>query len=424
MGNKKILSLIFNFSLLSTSIMSIQPVYASEVSNTNTSGQDIVTDQKYIVDPIKKVFMGDQENSSKFQLTEEKNVGKIDLPKIKADLDNHNKIFEENRNILFKGLSIDDITSFAHGDIIKREVAKKIAANIRSKQPESIPKIEELKKTLSKDDKIGKVENIEDVIKELIINWNKFTDRPLVKAIQLAAIKKFHLPYASTDRWKADELGEYESHIDTIGIILEEMKNETQSFFKSKGIKELTLFRGVKSSTKMNENGVDVQQLAALSSFSFSKTSAGDYATTSNPAIHPYLLVKNVPIDRILSLGVTGFGLMEHYEVVVLGGMYPKDESFVLPGETGSAFKLFLKAQARELHEGGALDLLREMMSDEAGKQLKKHSELIANQLDKIIEETPDLKPNIVKETIYSFLIGEPLRLDNDIALEIAHVFS
>ncbi|PEP91942.1 hypothetical protein [Bacillus toyonensis] len=350
----------------------------------------------------------------------EKNVGKIDLPKIKEDLANQKEIFKQNKNILFSGLSIDDITSHEHGESIKKEVSKKITASIKANRSDLLPKIEELKKTLNKDNQVGKVENIEDVINELITNWNKFTDRPLIKAIQLAAIKQFHLPYANTDRWKEDQLGEYESHIDTIGLILEEIKSETQSFLKRKGIKELTLFRGVKSPAKMNGNGVDVPSFAALSSFTFSKETADQYATSSDPTIHPYVLVKNIPIDQILSLGVTGFGLMEHYEIVVLGGRYPQEEAFVLPGETGSIFELFLKEQAKELHEGGSLDLLREIMSNEAGTQLKKHSEVIANQLDKIIETTPDLTPEIVEKKLYSFLIAKPLRLDPNIAHEIA----
>ncbi|EOO24463.1 hypothetical protein IIU_06725 [Bacillus cereus VD133] len=360
---------------------------------------------------------------NKSQLTEENNVGKINLSKIKEDLANQKKVFEENKNNLFigAGLGIDDnnITSLEHAAIIQKEVAKKIATNIIATQPESIPKIEELRKTMSKDSKIGKVENIEDVIKELIIGWNKFTDRPLIKTIQLAAAKKFNLPYADMAKWKGD-IGEYELHIDTIGIILEEMKNETQNFLKSKGIKELTVFRGVKSPTKMNENGVEVQQSSALSSFSFSEEDASSYATSSDPEKHPYLLVKNIPVDRILSLGVTGFGLMEHSEVVVLGGMYPQDEFFVLPGETGSDLKLLLEQEVKMLHKGD-LDLIRELINDEAGKQLKEHSETIANQLDKIIKETPDLKPDNVRDKLYKLLIGEPLKLGDAIAHEIAN---
>ncbi|WP_131849251.1 hypothetical protein [Baia soyae] len=408
MKSKKIVSLICGLSLLSTSVISIHSVYALD-SNTDTLRKNVGTE--YVTEPTKSTI-------------KEGTIGNIDLSKINRDLENQNEVFEKNKNNLFTGLSIDQITSLQYGDIIKRKVAKKLATNINATQPGLISEIEKLKETLNKDSYIEhKVENTEDVIKELITVWNRFTDRPLVKAVQLAAAKTFDLPYANLDRWKEDKVGEYESYIDTIGIILEEMKKETQSFLKSKGIKELTLFRGVKSSTKMNENGIDLQSSPALSSFSFSKGSSESYATTSDPNIHPYLLVKNVPVDRILSLGVTGFGLMEHYEIVVLGGMYSKDEFFVLPGKTGSPLKLFFEEQAKQLHEGGSLDLMKEMMSPEAGKQLKKHSEAIATQLDKIIKETPDsdFEPNIMREKIYASLIGEPLKMDSAIARDISN---
>jgi len=355
-----------------------------------------------------------------------KSVGKIDLPKIQTDLANHKQLFEENKQNLFIGAGLgitnDNTTSLEHEAIINQEVAQRIAGNMKITHPECIDKIEELRKTLSKDEQIGRVDNMEDVIRELIIHWNRFTDRPLIKAIQLAAKKQFHLPYANTDRWKEDKLGEYESHIDTIGIILEEIKNETQHFLKNRGIKELTLFRGVKSPTKMNGNGVDVQSFAALSSFSFSKGSAEDYAVSSDPTIHPYLLVKNIPVDRILSLGVTGFGLMEHYEVVVLGGMYSQDECFVLPGKTGSQFELFLGYIVKTL-QNKDFEIIKQMLSVEAEKQLEEHAEEIANQIDKIIKETPDLTVENVRDQLYKFLIGAPLQLEHGIAQEIIDVF-
>ncbi|PEF42564.1 hypothetical protein [Bacillus wiedmannii] len=359
------------------------------------------------------------------QFMAEKSIGKVNLSKIKADLDNQKQLFEENKQNLFIGAGLgitnDNIVSLEHEAIINKKVAQRIAGNMKKTYPEFIPKIEELRKTLSKDEQIGKVDNMEDVIKELIIHWNKFVDRPLVKAIQLAAMKQFHLPYANLDRWKEDKLGEYESHIDTLGIILEEIKNETQSFLKNKGIKELTLFRGVKSPTKMNENGVDVHPFAALSSFSFSKGSSEDYAVSSNPAIHPYLLVKNIPVDRILSLGVTGFGLMEHYEVVVLGGMYSQDECFVLPGKTGSQLELFLGYIVKTL-QNRDFEILKQQLNVEAEKQVEEHAEEIANQIDKIIKETPDLTVDKGRDQLYTFLIGAPLQLEHGIAHEITNV--
>ncbi|PGS78313.1 hypothetical protein COC69_15840, partial [Bacillus cereus] len=120
---------------------------------------------------VQKQSQSESTVKNKVQLTEEKKIGKIDLSKIKGDLDNQKKIFEENENNLFigaEGLGInkDNILSLEHEAFINKEVAKKIAANLKATQPKSISKIEELRKTLSKDANIGKVENVEDVIKE------------------------------------------------------------------------------------------------------------------------------------------------------------------------------------------------------------------------------------------------------------------
>ncbi|MHB0803052.1 hypothetical protein PVK73_26950 [Bacillus thuringiensis] len=375
---------------------------------------------------VKQSFQHELTLKNNDPFLKKKSIGKIDLSKIQTDLANQKQLFEGNKQNLFIGAGLgitnDNIVSLEHEAIINQEVAQRIAENMKITHPECIDKIEELRKTLSKDEQIGRVDNMEDVIRELIIHWNRFTDRPLIKAIQLAAKKQFHLPYANTDRWKEDKLGEYESHIDTIGIILGEIKNETQHFLKNRGIKELTVFRGVKSPTKMNENGVDVQSFAALSSFSFSKGSAEDYAVSSDPTIHPYLLVKNIPVERILSLGVTGFGLMEHYEVVVLGGMYSQDECFVLPGKTGSQFELFLGYIVKTL-QNKDFEIIKTMLSVEAEKQLEEHAEEIANQIDKIIKETPDLTVENVRDQLYKFLIGAPLQLEHGIAQEIIDVF-
>ncbi|MHB0802826.1 hypothetical protein PVK73_25595 [Bacillus thuringiensis] len=371
---------------------------------------------------VKQSFQHELTLKNNDPFLKKKSIGKIDLSKIQTDLANQKQLFEENKQNLFigagMGITNDNIISLEHEAIINQEVAQRIAGNIKITHPECIDKIEELRKTLSKDEQIGRVDNMEDVIRELIIHWNRFTDRPLIKAIQLAAKKQFHLPYANTDRWKEDKLGEYESHIDTIGIILEEIKNETQHFLKNRGIKELTLFRGVKSPTKMNENGVDVQSFAALNSFSFSKESAEDYAPHSNPTIHPYLEVKNVPVDRILSIGVTGFGLMKHYEVVVLGGMYSQDECFVLPEKTRSDLKVFLELIVKMLYQRD-FDLFKEVMGVEAEEQLDKYAEEIASQVDKMLTETTGLTVNNVRDHLYKFLIGAPLQLEQGIAQEI-----
>lgn len=111
--------------------------------------------------------------------------------------------------------------------------------------------------------------DLSSVVDAIIYYWN--LSKPpktsyLNNALKQAAIKKFHLHYTSTKSLEEADLGKYRLHIDTIGMILEEMRSETYKFLKNKGLKEITLFRGMKSPVKMTEHDVDVTKLAALSS--------------------------------------------------------------------------------------------------------------------------------------------------------------
>ncbi|MBJ8113127.1 hypothetical protein JDS99_26510 [Bacillus cereus group sp. N6] len=159
-----------------------------------------------------------------------------------------------------------------------------------------------------------------------------------MKAMQLAAVKKFDLPYADLKRWGKDKLDNYESYIDVIGVILEEMKNETYKFLASKGIKELPVFRGIKLPEKINtdKNNIGSHQLAPLSSFTISKKIADSFSVPHQLGLYPYVLIEYVPINQILSLGPTGLGTFFLYEAVVIGGNNPDNKFFILPEKLSS----------------------------------------------------------------------------------------
>lgn len=63
--------------------------------------------------------------------------------------------------------------------------------------------------------------------------------------------------------------------------------------------------------------------------------------------LYPYILIQNIPIDRVLSFMGTGIGTGYEYEFVVLGGMYPKDTFFILQG-TRIGTKLLIQGIAKQ----------------------------------------------------------------------------
>ncbi|MBJ8113800.1 hypothetical protein JDS99_30290 [Bacillus cereus group sp. N6] len=309
-GSKRIImSLFLIFTIFVTSAQNLQ--VAAAASNS------VATDQK---------------------ADSAKSINQIDLLKIKKLLKHQKKVFKFYDKKIYPNGVNEEATD---------QAIKTTTNNIKNKQPNLIPKLLDLEKVLREDENIppfvwenSNYQGVDAVVNALIYHWNYFRDTggSLMKAMQLAAVKKFDLPYADLKRWEKDKLDNYESYIDTIGVVLEEMKNETYKFLASKGIKELPVFRGIKTPEKINtdKNNIGSHQLAPLSSFTISKEVADDFSVPHQPGLYPYVLVEYVPINQILSLGPTGLGTCFLYEAVVIGGKDPDSKFFILPGKMSS----------------------------------------------------------------------------------------
>lgn len=113
---------------------------------------------------------------------------------------------------------------------------------------------------------------------------------------------------------------------DVYRAVLRSQYNATQQFFKEQGIKEVTLYRGVRDyapnrGDTVTEKGVQVQ-LRPLSSFATDPKIAKNFATLENSSAVFRLVV---PVEKILSMPGTGFGCFNETETVLLGGIQQLD---------------------------------------------------------------------------------------------------
>ncbi len=95
----------------------------------------------------------------------------------------------------------------------------------------------------------------------------------------------------------------------------------TQESFKALGVTKVQLFRGFSASVKSLHaapKGAQVEvTMRPLSSFSYSRQTAGNFGGHSNNAV---VIAGEVPVENILSTPLTGNGCQNESELVVLGG--------------------------------------------------------------------------------------------------------
>lgn len=102
--------------------------------------------------------------------------------------------------------------------------------------------------------------------------------------------------------------------------MLRSMYDATQEYLENLGIKEVILYRGVKSDNPPTAGQAVKIKSNAIESWSTSLDTAQTFGNT--------VLAMRVPIARILSIPVTGFGCVDEYECVILGNVH--DVAYVL----------------------------------------------------------------------------------------------
>lgn len=163
-------------------------------------------------------------------------------------------------------------------------------------------------------------------VDSVIDAWAENSNNGFSAIIQKQAGKKFHAPV----NYKGDSYG---MKVDNLGPsidkVLDAMYENTQKYFKDKGIQGVYLRRGVDTTNMSSEaKKVLVQdkslyrssiKLNPLSSFSSGVGIASDFG---NIMIHTY-----IPVERILATPFTGIGCLAEQEFVVIGS--ESDDVFI-----------------------------------------------------------------------------------------------
>jgi hypothetical protein len=179
----------------------------------------------------------------------------------------------------------------------------------------------------------------ENAIGAMLGIWRQTTgdNDPLAVALQTAAQQEFGIPDNTLWFWQSTKqkaLAQYGDCIVGMRHFLRAMYDETQLWFRLRGITHVPLARGAwwdagkrpgwVGATPLYRPGEATVRLQPMSAFTaaahtadyfsklyFGKEHVGDTSLT---------VAGNVPVSRILSVPVTGFGSIKEQEMVMLGG--------------------------------------------------------------------------------------------------------
>ncbi len=139
-------------------------------------------------------------------------------------------------------------------------------------------------------------------------------------AVQLAVEREFGLLRASWPQLRAAQYAEAaalaEAHGRALGLFLRAMYEHTQEWLAERGIKAATLFRGMKGRPAARGARDTQVILRSMTSFSTSYEVADEYSNAEQGT----LIAVTAPAERILSTFITGFGVQDSREVVLLAG--------------------------------------------------------------------------------------------------------
>lgn len=157
--------------------------------------------------------------------------------------------------------------------------------------------------------------------------------------IQLAISEEFKAPLSDWQKQRIEELGgekavrmyrhnknaNFESSLLSVRHGVRGMYNRTQEEFKQKGIKEVTVYRGIGSSANSLPHGKTARIVGnAAESWSFDPQTARSFGSGGR------IFKMKVPVSRVLSTFRTGFGCANEHEVLILSTRKASDKALVL----------------------------------------------------------------------------------------------
>lgn len=149
---------------------------------------------------------------------------------------------------------------------------------------------------------------------------------PLSLAQQKAAAAEFrirntHQPWeGQSNSTTKDTDTLYAQHEKGLRKFLRAMHDETQAYFKKRGITSVVVYRGARLSGIAGGMNVHNVKLQPMSSFSYRYDTARGFAGSSYGDMKTTVMMARVPVGRIIGSFRTGFGCANEQELVVLGG--------------------------------------------------------------------------------------------------------
>lgn len=328
-----VLALIFSIStnvVVASTNELMQPDIAVQ-QDVNVIPEKFVDQEASSLNSQDQVLNGDTDKE-KLQSRGQEADQNLDIAAIKNEIDHHLSTHID----IAKKIHPE---SYGKKGFDRKKVIKKISDVIKAEDSEYKGKFDALAAVIKEDrdviallssvDASDKCDNVNLAIEACIERWNSWPRGSLIKAIQIAAINKYGLFNSSLDQWKGTDLGRYEAHLETLGLIIGGMKRLTEDTFRGEGVTHLTLYRGLTLSEKMEQRERYAHRLSALSSFTLSGTTARNFSYPT-PGLNGYILVKRFPVERICCFWGTGLGTFFEFEAIVLGPQHELDEFYVI----------------------------------------------------------------------------------------------
>jgi hypothetical protein len=181
------------------------------------------------------------------------------------------------------------------------------------------------------------------LVRGIVDTWASTSgdSEPVAVGMQKAIAKELAYDFSDLPKADIEHLGKYEqtynlsanpnevfrlrgieetvANSSAIREVIRAQYEATQDYFKSQGIKEITLHRGFISEAGVKSSDSEDLNLQPASSFSMNRKTAEMFADNLSSNISGVATV-TVPVSRILCTAMTGMGCITEQEVVVLGG--------------------------------------------------------------------------------------------------------
>ena len=252
----------------------------------------------------------------------------------------------------------------------------------------------------------------EEVVSNLVHQWAQTSndDHPISQAIQEVAKELFDIKDSAD--WDAFE--KVNGRAESVARRVKELKEKegdilkafvqaqyrlTQEWFEERGIKKITVYRGIKNA-RTTVPGSGEAKLRPLSSWSTNLSTAHDFTrgNAGDPLAKSMLLRREVDVEEIFSTPLTGVGCIEEYEVVLLGGKKTVDSAS--PEDRSIRMGVWPKAQGVTVNNAPISNAPKKMSNTERKRlerEKRKAEEAAAPSPEQVKEEMQQAQQGVAE---------------------------